>query len=365
LANLPSSRVAAPSRSAAFAGHQSITVIGGAAGWSKTLEPKNSHNDGGIMRSRLAAEAAAEVGEIVVVSSGDSSVGVDFERIAEPASRLLSILFPDTDWWVGTDGVTRIGAREAFDAKGLRVMRFDPLRRAFELRFEGSDVSQVLPGARIVDSHRVSGPALVVSTVEITYGRQGLRAFAYERTLGNPVADAVRALARSGDPLRAYHGLYEYRVFDMSEERVRLQIVDKRLTGLPDALPIKARAGLAGASSDLKPGSVVLVQFVNGRPERPVVVGFEEEGGPGHVPDETRIDAQLLRLCGGAQFAALANQVQLRLQELATAILTAAVTSGDGGATLQTNAKATLATLNWTTPELEPPTVAAEKVMIT
>lgn len=351
-----------------FAGRQTVTVVAGAGSWGKTLEPKHSQNDGGIQRSRIAVEVAQEVGEIIVVDAGmDSSAGVLFERAAMPASRILSLLFPTAQWWVGTDGITRVGTRSTFDATGLRIYRFDPTRRAFELRFEGSDVTQVVPGAKVADPMRVGSSGLTISDVEITYGRDGLRAFAFERTERNAIADAVQKLAAAGDPGRRFHGLYEYRVYNMADDdkRAQLQSVDKTLTGLPDALPVKVRMGVAGASAELKGGSLVLVQFVNGDPARPVVVAFEEEGGPGHVPPELRLDGELVSIAGGAQFAALALQTQLRLQELATIITSAVPVSGDGGAGMQLDIKAKLQSVYSWSVTLEPPTVAAEKVKIT
>lgn len=357
-----------PQLGGVFAGRQTVTVVAGAGSWGKVLAPKPAQNDGGVQRSRLAIEAAQEVGEVLVVDSAlDGPVGVLFERVAEPASRLLSLLFPNALWWVGTDGVTRVGTRPTFEASGLHLHSFDPSARSVEIRFEGANVTQCIPGARISDPLRIGPGGFTLGDVQITYGREGLRAWSFDRSDRNAVAEAVQTLAAAGDPGRRYHGLYEYRVFNMAgdDKRAQLQIVDKELTGLPDALPVKVRMGVAGASAELKGGSLVLVQFVNGDPARPVVVGFEEEGGPGHVPPELRIDGEFVVIAGGAQFASLANEVQLRIQELATIVTSAVPVSGDGGAGMQLDIKAKLQSVyNWS-PTLEPPTVAAEKVKIT
>ena len=353
-----------PSGDGTFAGHQSITVRGGGGGWGKALTAKAYHNDGGITRGRLAREAGREVGEVVTVDTTlDTSVGVDWEREAAPASRLLSLLFPSATWWVGTDGVTRVGTRPSFDATGVRVIHFDPDRRAFELRFEGVDVSQVLPGARVADSVRFT-PGLTVGDVEVYYDKEGLRACAWEGTARNAIADALRALASAADPARAYHGIYRYRVYSRDGDRVNLQVVNKELR-LPDALPVGMAPGVAGAFSTLRPGAVVLVQFVDGDPAQPIIVGFTRKEEPGFVPIETWIDADLVKLGGGSDWVTLDTLVRSRIQQLAIAILNSAPVPNDGGAAIQTAAKGILTGISGWSMALEPPSMGAAKVKAT
>ena len=65
--------------------------------------------------------------------------------------------------------------------------------------------------------------------------------------------------------------------------------------------------GIAGAGSDLAGGALVLVQFINGDPARPVVTHYTPEGGPAAVPTETRLDASGTVKLGGAHSRVIRN----------------------------------------------------------
>lgn len=101
---------------------------------------------------------------------------------------------------------------------------------------------------------------------------------------------ALLAIVREAFPRYAFAFPYRYRVTDMVTTRVRLQAV-KVAPGLPDVLHVSVLPGVAGAAAELKPGSLVLVQFVEGDPAQPIVTHFEAEGGEGWLPISLTLDA--------------------------------------------------------------------------
>ncbi|NUP11214.1 MAG: hypothetical protein HOW73_34645 [Polyangiaceae bacterium] len=292
-----------PRRTGSFAGAFVIVIRGGAGAWGKTVRERRYHNDAGagLRRSALASDAAREVGETLVVAAAvDSGFGNDFPRQRGPARDVLDLMFPDVPWFVGADGITRVDSRTVVDMTGLvQMLRYDPSTRLAELAFETNDVSAAFPGASILDEVRYGAAPFIVHDVDIVVDSSKARAFAFGGTEGrnSRIVGAHRTLGR--DPGRTYFGMYRYRVYRMSGDRAELQIVDKRLTGLPDSLPVSMAPGVAGAWSQLSPGATVYVQFADGNAAFPLVVGFTRkdngqgggDGEPGFIPVLTTIDA--------------------------------------------------------------------------
>lgn len=101
---------------------------------------------------------------------------------------------------------------------------------------------------------------------------------------------SIQEIVRETFPNYEFLAKYRYRVVKMAGDRVDLQVVSKDL-GLPDALPVAIWPGLAGASANLTPGAIVLVEFVEGDPTMPIVTHFEAEGGGGFRPVHAFVDA--------------------------------------------------------------------------
>ncbi|MCC6557196.1 MAG: hypothetical protein IT372_29950 [Polyangiaceae bacterium] len=101
---------------------------------------------------------------------------------------------------------------------------------------------------------------------------------------------ALRTIVREAFPNYDFHGLYRYRVVRMVVGRVDLQAVDKA-PGLPNVLPVPVHTGMAGISAQLTPGSMVLVEFVEGDPGQPVITHFSTKDEPGFLPVELALDA--------------------------------------------------------------------------
>jgi len=92
-------------------------------------------------------------------------------------------------------------------------------------------------------------------------------------------------------PELPFLGAYRYRVVKANpgDGRWHLQVVVDR--GLPDLLPISISPGMAGLNAQLGLGSTVLVQFVEGRRDMPMITHFAAPGDAGWRPVTLTLDA--------------------------------------------------------------------------
>lgn len=100
-------------RQAQYAGYIKARLVGGRGGWGRSVKPRGyTSSSGPLVFAQIAADAANEVGESVVVS-GSPQVGPQFTRRAGRASQVFSLLSAPNEWWVDRQGITQVGAREA------------------------------------------------------------------------------------------------------------------------------------------------------------------------------------------------------------------------------------------------------------
>jgi hypothetical protein len=325
-----------PSRSGAFLSRTHVLVVGGKNKWSSSVRPRGYHNDAQVRRNQIAVDAARDAGEVLVVDAAlDRPLNVDFARegAPAPASRVLEQLFPDASWWVGTDGITRLGTRSITDVSAnVQALEADERKGTAVLTVDTDDVSKLLPGSSVTDAQRLPGGAFVVHDVELVVEAQKLRAFAWAGVgRDERLTAALRALARESDSRRTFQGIYRYRVFSMSSDRVQLQAVRTDL-GLPDIMPISMSPGVAGAWSELAGGSIVFVAFADGGdPAAPIVIGFEPKGGPGFMPMQTTLDAQQKVAIGASCDVDIAQALARLLRDGEKIQITGLVAPSSGG----------------------------------
>lgn len=272
---------------------RTVRVLGGAGAWGQSIGPKAYHNDAGVKARLLAEDAARAVGETLEWSLGDGRVGTHFARREGAASRTLERASSGA-WWVGYDGVTRVGERESVDvAEGvLDVVDYDAARRVLVVHCD--DLSAIPVGATVREG--VDEP-LTIRELELEIGEDSALFRLY---VGAPLRRSalVDPIARIVDAILAERllGHYRYRVVRMATDRVELQLVERR-RGLPDILPISQWPGVAGVHADLADGAHVLVAFVDGDPAQPAVVAYAGRDGIGWEPTA-------LNVCGGTRGAA-------------------------------------------------------------
>jgi len=344
-------------------GRSRFRVVGGAGGWGKIL-PKNSYaNDAGVRLSTILNDAAKAAGETLDASTVPTiQLGPAWTRDEGAACFVLNALAPSA-WYVGEDGVTRLGQRKASTFAG-QATRIEPVDQATKrLTIASESIATLVPGV-VVDG---------LSALDVTHeiSPDGLRT-TIRGALGigsaaSRLLAARRAQLEQLDPNRRFRGTYEYRVVTRNGNRLNLQIVLVS-TGMPDLQNVPVRPGLAGGKADVKLGSRVLVTWANADRARPLVLGCDDADSAGFLPDNAAIDATTsvnvgpsagaVNLAGGSDAVALATPTNNDFTALKNAFQSWTPVSMDGGAALKALLTTMLAT-GW------PSSVSASKVKAT
>lgn len=95
----------------ALAGAVTARIVAGTGGWLRDVGQSSERNDAGVFLSTVVAKIAAEAGEAIDLAFVDRVVGSSYMRLAGPASDALTRSIGAPDWYVGFDGVARLGAR--------------------------------------------------------------------------------------------------------------------------------------------------------------------------------------------------------------------------------------------------------------
>jgi len=274
------------------AGRSSYRLAAGAAGWGRIVAAGGYHNDAGVKARTVLEDAAKLAGETLdadTLPAASVRLGPAWAREEGPASRTLELVAP-RGWYVGEDGITRIGQRPAVTYTGKAS--HGPVDRARgTVTLAADDLAQLVPGV-IVDG------LTAVDVVHELDPKRGLRSTIW----GAQASTTSRRLAAFGSlvgsllPDYTYRGIYEFRVVTLEGDRANLQPVRASL-GLSDQRRVRVRGGLAGAKASPALGSLVLVAFVNADPARPIVVGFDDPESTGFVAQSMTLQAG----AGGAQ----------------------------------------------------------------
>jgi len=255
--------------------------IAGGYGWCKPLKAKGYVNDAGVKTTKVLTDAANEAGETIEgVPAG--VVGLAFDRLSGPASFALNLLAPQ-NWYVDEAGITRIGKRASV-AVDSSITRGPVDFAAGSIELMSDSIATLLPGATCEGMTAVD----VVHVLE----DKKLRTTLYGSAFG-PATKRLMAWSKLIEQMRPYdryRGTWEYRVVQQTGERLDLQPVAVRF-GLPDLRAVRCRYGIPGAKAEHGLGSLVLVDFVNSDPSRPVVTGFDDPDSPGWLPTKIEITA--------------------------------------------------------------------------
>lgn len=280
--------------SGALNGRTRVRVVAGAGGWGKTIKSASYANDAEVKASTVLTDAAKEAGEAIDAATlPNSRVGSHYARKEGAASRSLELIAPSA-WYVGEDGVTRVGKR-ATSTIPVGVTR-ESIDRARGIAVLASDsIAKILPGV-VVDG------MVAVDVEHTTSAEGGLRSTIWSGrgTGASRRLASIKRLVEALFPQLPFLGTWEYRVVTQEGKRLNLQPV-RVSTGMPTLRRVPMRPGQAGSDSDLTPGARVLVTFVDGQPGRPAVVALEDAEGSGFKPIMTSIDATtLVKLGAGA-----------------------------------------------------------------
>ena len=259
----------------AIHGKAAYRVVGGAGGWGKTVPRAGYSNDAGVRILNVLADAALACGE-TLAGALTTALGPHFARAEGPAYRTLNALAPQA-WYLGFDGVTRFGARPvtAYAGAGART-RVSPAPGVVEIATE--EIAALIPGVTIDES-------LPASDVEYSLTAKRLTVKVYTGRKRSRRLQAFALLLDALDPSRIYRAAYEFRVIAQTGERLHLQPARVAI-GMPELTNVPVRPGMAGLKAQVAPGSLVVVQFLDGDPSRPCVTNHDAPDAPGWMPIE-------------------------------------------------------------------------------
>jgi hypothetical protein len=253
-------------------GRSSFRLVAGAGGWGKTIPPKSYANDAVVKTATVLQDAASACGEALDAATMPSTrLAAAWARPEGAAARVLEQLVP-AGWYVGEDGVTRIGRRPAIALTAkVDIAEVDRARGTVALAAEA--IASLVPGIVVegieaVDVLHELAPGSLRTTIWGAGIASTSRRFA-----------ALRRIFDALDPDRKYRGLYEYRIVTQTGERLNLQPV-RVSNGMPDLQLITVRPGVPGAKATHALGARVVVGFLD---RVPVVLGFEDADGSGFV----------------------------------------------------------------------------------
>jgi hypothetical protein len=249
----------------------------------------------------VLTDAASACGEALAADSLPTTrLGLAWAREEGPAARSLESIAP-AGWYVGEDGITRIGKRTPKAlALSSSVTSIDRARGTVTVATDS--IVSIVPGAIIegleaVDVlHEIAPGAKFRSTI---WGA-GVAVTSRRLTALSRIIDAL-------DPDRRFRGVYEYRIVTQVAERLNLQPV-RVSTGMPDLERVTVRPGVPGTKAMHALGSRVLVAFIDASPSFPVVIGFENAEGEGFAPLAIKVEAAAIdigkpALLGAARFS--------------------------------------------------------------
>lgn len=274
-------------RSGTFGEKRQIRVIGGGAGWGERVRAQHYHSDVGLPLAAVVSTTAAEAKEIATVLV-PTLLGKDFVRRRGPAGQIFTDA--GVDWWVGLDGVTRVGLRIPTPPPlSLQVLDWNPSHGTVSFTCD----TLVEPGAILIDirfgRRIVRQVEAIVSGGSVTgtlwVGEEQPDAGTLDELAGELAALANEATRST------FSRFFEYRVIAMAGDRVELQAVNPVTDGVPDILPASIWAGASGYKATLAPASRVLVGFRAGDQKQPYVAFYEAPEGDGWRPLALELDA--------------------------------------------------------------------------
>lgn len=320
--------------SGVFADRRLVRLVAGAGAWGSLVPATSYHNDAGVSALQVAQAVAQAAGETLGDFAPEaSSIGIDYVREAGPAARALEAAIGAVSWWVGFDGVTKVGSRPTSTPGAFELLDFDPVSRLATIGLD--DLTAIEVGSVLPADTRL-GAAQTVREMRIEISADQIQVIAWCGAAAGTRSREAAALERIVTAILDRRMLVprEYRVSGLSGDRVDLQAVS---SALPDLQAISVR-GPAGVSGSLVVGTLVLVQWIDGSRTRPVITHAQGKDGNGWAPttlvlDATDASASIKLGRNATEPPAWASKLLTELNKLVTTLATGTVTVGAPGST--------------------------------
>jgi len=262
-------------------GRSAYRVVGGRGGLGKPLPPWSYSNDAGVKVATVLREAASLAGEELDTSTVPTTLrlGGNFSRDGDTTTSDLLERVAPAAWYVGEDGITRIGQRQRVElTEKVTIIERD--RQRAKIVVASESLAKLVPGV-VVDGmeavdveHESSAEKGVRTTL---WGMRGSND-------GSRGLSALKALVDHfvGARIRECRS-YEYVVVKRNGKRLDVKPA-RSSSGMPPIKAVRMWPGIAGAYAELELGARVIVRFLeNGEA---VVTNFEDAEGEGFVPNK-------------------------------------------------------------------------------
>lgn len=266
-----------------FGQSKSCRVLAGGGGWSKAVKALGYSNDAAVKARTVAEDAARSVGETLgTFTPAKERLTANYARQAGAASIALEDAAGGALWWVDYDGKTNVAAeRPTTKAKATdyEVLAFNPRVGVVELGVTGLTI-----GVGSIISERLDAPETIRAfSLRLTGRKLTMTAVCGETRTTNAIETLLRRIVERVMNGRAY-GKWRYRVVRMNGDgRVDVQAVSKSAL-VPDMLRLDQWPGVPGATAQLSNGAIVVVEFLDGRRDLPVISGYAGKSGASYVP---------------------------------------------------------------------------------
>lgn len=271
------------------------TVVAGAGAWSSKVAGRAYHEAAGVSLARAVADLGTEIGEVRIngtlfppLALADRSLGLAWTRPAGLASEALDAATRPAgapagtpgQWWVGMDGITRCGARQARPYTApptLTIDSYDPSTRAATIHVADDALAALLPGCALTATGLPDVLTIGSVVVRVTPGSIEVEALG-EKGSAELFADLLASLA-APDRFARLTPMVVAEVQGLGTS-VNPIAGDPRSLPIPGSPLLSQIPGVPGCTATLAVGAVVLVAWPGADPSSPTIVAYD----PGILP---------------------------------------------------------------------------------
>lgn len=276
-------------------GLASYHVRAGKGAWDRVLPPRAAfQSDPGVKYATVFRWLMEQTGETIATDiPADLRIpGLAWVPRGGPAWDTLRLL--SVSWYVDNAGVTQVRERPSAPVSHAALLDAQLIEHRPEdgTRIYQTDAPGAFPPGGTIEGERIEQVWLDATDSQITLTL-------YSGSPSHGPATSFDRIVAARTPEAFYRGIFEYAVVSQDGPRLGVRPVS---TGpaLGTIDRIFPWPGAAGSSADLTEGSSAILAFLDGRPSKPIIVGYSPPSAPGGIPVETRLQGHFVRLGAAA-----------------------------------------------------------------